>query len=450
MRFSMFAKCTWFAALATFIFAIQFSSAEEPKVVKERIRGQWRNPDEYRLRITGKVTVDDGNTLRFADGTRVTTCGTIDAPDLEQRAKLDDKFYICGNDAAEFLEKLIGNRPVSFYAFGEGNDRDTSKRLRGVCFVGETNLGDEMVRNGWALAHHSGLTPYEILARENKRGLWRGSFILPELWRKGHRLPGELPETEAEQKAFTELKAFVPVIKMAAPGNLVVGIAFTANARMLTDDDVKHLQKFAVLCSVDLHGTGITDTALDHLAKLSDLTELNLDWTKVTPARVLRLVKDRTKFLHLSLSGVPFRDGDLAELKSLTDLQFLGLRGSSVTDKGLVNLKPFTKLRVLSLMSTETGNAGLEHLKGLTELEDLDLDRTAITDAGLVHLKALQKLQRLQMAHTAVTDAGLAHLQMLTNLKELNLRGTAVTKEGADKLKQLLPQAKINSGPAPK
>ena len=31
----------------------------------------------------------------------------------------------------------------------------------------------------------------EIIARENKRGLWRGQFIAPKRWRKGERLPGE-------------------------------------------------------------------------------------------------------------------------------------------------------------------------------------------------------------------------------------------------------------------
>ena len=167
------------------------------KVIRERLRGQWLRPEQYRVRITGKVTVIDGNTLRFEDGTRVITSGGIDAPDLQQQGLLDGKLYPCDKDAADFLEKLIGGRPVSFYAYAEGSDRDTSKRIRGVCFVGETNLGAEMVRNGWALSHHSGMTPYEILARENKRGLWRGQFILPELWRKGQRLPGEPPETKA-------------------------------------------------------------------------------------------------------------------------------------------------------------------------------------------------------------------------------------------------------------
>jgi formylglycine-generating enzyme required for sulfatase activity/endonuclease YncB( thermonuclease family) len=424
--------------------------SKEWAVLKERVRAQWRRPGAYRIRFTGKVTVIDGNTLRFGDGTRVVTAGGMDAPDLEQRALIGDKLYPCGKDAADFLKKLIGDRPVSFYAFESANDRDASKRIRGACFVGDTNLGAEMVRAGWALAHHSGMTPYEIVARENKRGLWRGRFVLPERWRKGQRLPGEPPEIEPERQAFAALGKFVPAVKIDQPGNRVVAIELTANKRKLTDDDLRQLRKFVKLRSVDLHGTAITDAGLDHLAALADLAELGLDWTKVTPARVVRLVKDRSKFQALSLSGVHFGDSDLGELKGLTGLGLLGLRGSSVTDKGLVHLKPFTKLRVLSLMSTGIGDAGLEHLKGLTGLEDLDLDRTAITDAGLVHLKPLVKLRRLQMAHTAITDAGLEHLQALSNLQELNLRGTRVTEKGVERLKQRLPQLRAGYGPAPR
>jgi hypothetical protein len=48
-----------------------------------------------------------------------------------------------------------------------------------------------MVRSSWAFSHHSLMDAWEIIARENKRGLWRGEFVLPEHWRKGERLKGE-------------------------------------------------------------------------------------------------------------------------------------------------------------------------------------------------------------------------------------------------------------------
>jgi endonuclease YncB( thermonuclease family) len=171
---------------------------KKPKIVRERLRGQWRHPGEHRVRITGKVSVIDANTLHFEDGTRVVVAGTVDAPDLEQRALRGDRLYPCGREAADFLRKLIGVEQVSFYPFGDGGNGAANKRLSGLCFVGETNLGAALVRNGWAVAHHSAMTPYEMLAREHQRGLWRGRFVLPELWRKGQRLPEEKAETKSE------------------------------------------------------------------------------------------------------------------------------------------------------------------------------------------------------------------------------------------------------------
>jgi endonuclease YncB( thermonuclease family)/tricorn protease-like protein len=164
-------------------------TAEAKAVVRDQVRGEFRFPDERLLRIRGKVKVLDANTLVFADGTRVDTGGGMDAPDLEQKGLIGETFYPCGQEAAEFLRKLIGDRTVTFLAFKD-QDREP-KRLRGRCLVGETSLEIELVRNGWAIAHHSGMTAWEIIARENQRGLWRGKFVVPDRWRKGERLPGE-------------------------------------------------------------------------------------------------------------------------------------------------------------------------------------------------------------------------------------------------------------------
>jgi endonuclease YncB( thermonuclease family) len=168
------------------------SANEKPKVVKERVRGGISFPEEKRMwtRITGKVKVVNAYTLRFEDGTEVCLSGTIDAPDLDQKGLIGESFYPCGKEAAEFLKKLIGDQPVTF--IGDHTDEErVGKNLAGSGFVGETNLEIEMVRNGWALSGHSRMDAWEIIARENKRGLWRGKFILPKRWRKGERLRGE-------------------------------------------------------------------------------------------------------------------------------------------------------------------------------------------------------------------------------------------------------------------
>jgi endonuclease YncB( thermonuclease family) len=141
------------------------------------------------VRLTGKVKVLDARTLVYDDGTEVVLSGLSDAPELGQKGSIDGKLYPCGKEAAEFLRKLIGGREVTCLS-----RRDHFKDKNMIVasgFVGETNLNVEMVRNGWAISDHEGMDPWEIIARENKRGLWRGQFIVPGRWRMGDRLPGE-------------------------------------------------------------------------------------------------------------------------------------------------------------------------------------------------------------------------------------------------------------------
>jgi endonuclease YncB( thermonuclease family) len=144
------------------------------------------------VRISGRVQVVDAHTLRYEDGTEVDLLGAIDPPDLDQMARLGDKLYPAGKEAAEFLRSLIGEKPVTCYIPTDRDDWAHQKRYRqGKAFVDEKCLNDELVRNGWAMAHHSGMAAWEAIARENKRGMWRGTFVFPERWRKGERLAGE-------------------------------------------------------------------------------------------------------------------------------------------------------------------------------------------------------------------------------------------------------------------
>ena len=147
-------------------------------VIRDRVHGLER--------ITGKVKVLNAHTLVFNDGTEVELNGGMDAPELDQKGLVGGAFYPCGKEAAAFLRKMIGDRKVTCFVFGKKGDK-----VRGDCFVQETHLEIEMVRNGWALAHHEGMEAWQAIAREKKRGLWRGEFVAPERWRKGERLPGE-------------------------------------------------------------------------------------------------------------------------------------------------------------------------------------------------------------------------------------------------------------------
>jgi endonuclease YncB( thermonuclease family) len=164
-------------------------SDDRATVSKEVVRGEWRLPGDKLVRITGKVKVLNAHALLYEDGTEVDLNGGMDAPDLEQKGLIGDTFYPCGKEAAEFLKKLIGEKTVTCYIDTDRTDR--KKYGQASAFVGETNLNLAMIRNGWAMANHSGTAAWEAIARENQRGLWRGTFVFPERWRKGERLPGE-------------------------------------------------------------------------------------------------------------------------------------------------------------------------------------------------------------------------------------------------------------------
>jgi endonuclease YncB( thermonuclease family) len=152
------------------------------KVVRDRVKGSinYGNGSMQWERTAGTAKVIDARTLEFADGTRV-SLGLV-APELGQMGLIDGSFYPCGREAAEFLRQLIGDRPVTCFGHGKNNLR---------AYVGDVDVSHAMLVNGWALADHSSEHPAEIIARENKRGLWRGQFINPDEWRAGKRLPGE-------------------------------------------------------------------------------------------------------------------------------------------------------------------------------------------------------------------------------------------------------------------
>jgi endonuclease YncB( thermonuclease family) len=187
-------------AFAALVFCANRSSPDDrkpqsdqgkPKVIKEQVRGGVAFPAEKRqwTRITGMVKVLTAHTLLFEDGTEVDLDGAIDAPELEQKGLIGDGFYPCGKEAAEFLRKLIGDKTVTCLAHPENV---SGKKVRvATAMIGETNLNIELVRSGWAVSNHRGMDAWEIIARENKRGLWRGEFIVPERWREGERLKGE-------------------------------------------------------------------------------------------------------------------------------------------------------------------------------------------------------------------------------------------------------------------
>mgnify|MGYP001250573045 FL=1 len=142
-------------------------------------------PADIRKQIShDSLRIIDGDTIHL-NGVKYRFHG-IDAPEMKQLCQINKENYNCGIKSKEFLKKLIGNKPVKC----KHKNIDRYKRIIAECFVNNTNLNKELVKNGWALAYTDYSKDYvtdEEFARENKLGIWKGTFILPKKWRKINR-----------------------------------------------------------------------------------------------------------------------------------------------------------------------------------------------------------------------------------------------------------------------
>ncbi len=140
--------------------------------------------------IVGFPQVIDGDTIHIKSF-KIRLEG-IDAPEMKQKCKKPylqimiftfQKDYYCGQISKKKLIQKIENKQVQCIVSG----KDRYKRYLAKCLKGKINLNRWMVRNGYAVAYRKYSKLYildENFAKEEKLGLWRGTFIKPEKWRK--------------------------------------------------------------------------------------------------------------------------------------------------------------------------------------------------------------------------------------------------------------------------
>jgi len=128
----------------------------------------------------GNINVVDGDSL-VVNGVMTRMYG-IDAPEYKQTC-LDEneQEYQCGNSSKEALQNMITDDTICSI---KGHDKHN--RILTVCYNGNIDINKEMVKKGFAVAYSRYSDDYidqETKAKENKIGLWRGTFIQPEKYR---------------------------------------------------------------------------------------------------------------------------------------------------------------------------------------------------------------------------------------------------------------------------
>lgn len=133
--------------------------------------------------IKGLASVIDGDTIRIEG--RIIHLYGIDAVEAAQVCRIKGIEYPCGVMATARLVSLTLEKIV--ICMGEARNR--AGELSGICWAGETDINDALVRQGWALAYGRESDRYvtaQNYAKKNKSGLWRGEFVRPWAWRINH------------------------------------------------------------------------------------------------------------------------------------------------------------------------------------------------------------------------------------------------------------------------
>ncbi len=140
--------------------------------------------------LVGRIAVVNGDLIIVA-GQPVRIFG-IDALEIEQTCSngLVDN-YPCGRFAASRLSMMTIRNEVHCQLKDGLMAVEIDPEIPiGVCYLRDIDLGEWMVRSGFAMALRSQSPDYivfEDAAREEEIGIWAGAFIPPWDWRAGQR-----------------------------------------------------------------------------------------------------------------------------------------------------------------------------------------------------------------------------------------------------------------------
>ncbi|MBM3631266.1 MAG: thermonuclease family protein [Alphaproteobacteria bacterium] len=127
------------------------------------------------------LKIIDGDTIQL-DGKKIRFNG-IDAPELNQKCKINNIIVNCGKDSRTILvNKILNNKPNCII---EG--LDIYQRSLAECFINNESLSSYLVKNGYAFAYRKYSKKFisdEDYARINRIGMWSMEFEFPWEFRK--------------------------------------------------------------------------------------------------------------------------------------------------------------------------------------------------------------------------------------------------------------------------
>ncbi len=138
-------------------------------------------PSAAGAEIIGEARAFDGDKIEV-NGQRIKLDG-VDAPEPKQICRRNGKPWRCGEEARKALAAKINGRRVVCVE----TKRDRKVWVLATCSLEGKDLGEWLLRNGWAVSAYMHSYEYaraEAAAKEERRGIWAGEFELPSQWRR--------------------------------------------------------------------------------------------------------------------------------------------------------------------------------------------------------------------------------------------------------------------------
>ncbi|MCW5696400.1 MAG: thermonuclease family protein [Bauldia sp.] len=142
--------------------------------------------------VTGEVVVVDSDALMLGE-TTILLFG-LDSIDRGQFCRIEGKMWECHAVAVRELEMISSLGTVICEVLSE---RDVYRRVLGTCSIDGLDLGEMLVRSGFAVARPDETDAYvaaEEAARAGGVGLWRSDFVLPADYRVLNLITETRPE----------------------------------------------------------------------------------------------------------------------------------------------------------------------------------------------------------------------------------------------------------------